>query len=75
MCAYTCIFPLQLVITDDETTERIDVEIRIVPAIVDNPPQFENQLNVFSIRESTVDGAVVGTINVTDDMGKQMDPK
>lgn len=67
--------PLQFVISDDETSERFDVEIRIVPAIVDNPPQFEDQLNIFSISESAMDGVLVGTINVTDDMGKQMATK
>lgn len=49
-----------------------DVEIRIIPAIVDNPPQFQNQLSVFSVSERVSDGAVIGTIQVTDDMGKAL---
>lgn len=61
---------LQFVISDDVEIRSFDVVINIIPAVIDNPPQFETQLSLFNISENARDGALVGRVMVMDDMGK-----
>jgi hypothetical protein len=47
-----------------------DIVLFITPTTADDPPQFENELNIFNISEATANNVEVGTIQANDDMGK-----
>ncbi len=66
---YAFPFLIQVTINDDTNSIAIQAVVTIVPVVVDNPPQFGDQ-PTFNVSEDSADGVIVGTILVTDDMGK-----